>query len=77
MDTPLPEHAEDCPRNLACLTQLEPAVVHRMAEQLLAQPVSPPRLQPLNEVFEASRPPKRRAAPPAKPKLRRRLRVPA
>ena len=72
------EHAEDCPRDLACLTQLEPSVVHRMAEQLLAQPVGPPQVQPLNEVLETSRPlPKRRATPPAKPKPRRRLRVPA
>ena len=49
-----------------------------MAEQLLAQPVGPPQVQPLNEVFGTPLPlPKRRATPPAKPKPRRRLRVPA
>jgi hypothetical protein len=31
--------AEDCPRALACLRQLEPSVVHQTATMLLARPV--------------------------------------
>jgi ADP-heptose:LPS heptosyltransferase/GT2 family glycosyltransferase len=33
--------AEDCPRGLACIQMLEPALVHRMAETFLARPVAP------------------------------------
>ncbi|MBN8900688.1 MAG: aldehyde dehydrogenase family protein, partial [Rhodospirillales bacterium] len=32
-------NAADCPRNLACLTQLEPALVHRTVQTLLARPI--------------------------------------
>ncbi|OJW28128.1 MAG: hypothetical protein BGO51_24865 [Rhodospirillales bacterium 69-11] len=32
-------NAADCPRNLACLTQLEPALVHRTVQALLARPI--------------------------------------
>jgi ADP-heptose:LPS heptosyltransferase/GT2 family glycosyltransferase len=38
--------AEDCPRGLACLRQLEPALVHQTAEMLLARPVGPSAAQP-------------------------------
>jgi hypothetical protein len=31
--------AEDCPRALACLRQLEPSVVHQTATMLLARPM--------------------------------------
>jgi ADP-heptose:LPS heptosyltransferase/GT2 family glycosyltransferase len=34
------QHATDCPRNLACLRFLEPALVHQTAQMLLARPVS-------------------------------------
>ena len=30
--------AGDCPRGVACMTQLEPALVHRMAQRFMAQP---------------------------------------
>ena len=33
--------ADDCPRGLACIRLLEPALVHRMAETFLARPVGP------------------------------------
>lgn len=39
--------AEDCPRGLACLRFLEPAVVHEAAQMLLARPVpAPSRAEP-------------------------------
>jgi ADP-heptose:LPS heptosyltransferase len=40
-------NAEDCPRNLACLRHLEPAVVHQTAELLLARPVIRASQQPV------------------------------
>ena len=45
-------NAEDCPRSLACLHFLEPSVVHRRAQLLLARPVAP---RPVRTVHEAMR----------------------
>ncbi|MSP01795.1 MAG: glycosyltransferase [Acetobacteraceae bacterium] len=39
--------AEDCPRGLACIQLLDPALVHQMAEKFLARPVSIPARAPV------------------------------
>jgi ADP-heptose:LPS heptosyltransferase/GT2 family glycosyltransferase len=41
--------AEDCPRDLACLRQLEPSIVHQTAELLLARAVTPIPARPVHE----------------------------
>jgi ADP-heptose:LPS heptosyltransferase len=56
-------NAADCPRNLACLRLLEPALVHQTAQMLLARPVATKTL-PGEAVPDASTP---AAATPAAP----------
>ena len=62
--------AEDCPRGLACLRFLEPAVVHETARMLLARPVTAPAVHPVVERPVQPRPQrleaKAAAAPAAK-----------
>ena len=55
--------AEDCPRGLACLRQLDPSLVHHAAEQFLARPVVP---RPVTSLVEASQP----EIPPPQPPTR-------
>jgi ADP-heptose:LPS heptosyltransferase/GT2 family glycosyltransferase len=43
----------DCPRDMACMRQLEPRVVHRYCERFLAQPIrssAPPRSEVIEKV---------------------------
>jgi len=62
-------NAEDCPRELAYLTEMEPAVVHQMA-----QPAGPAAVRTVHEL--AAAPPfPAKAKPTATPKARRRSRV--
>jgi len=42
-------HAEDCPRGLACLHALEPAIVHKAVQTLLARPIAAPAVQTVTE----------------------------
>ena len=46
--------AEDCPRGLACLRMLEPALVYRMAETFLARPLSSPPVSSGDVIPKAS-----------------------
>ena len=52
---------EDCPRALACIELIEPALIHRTAEVFLARPVAPPA------------PPSGARAAPARPARRARV----
>lgn len=58
--------AEDCPRGLACLRQLEPSAVHEVAQSLLARPVPAPvdLGQPMSEAAALSSNPQISAAQP-------------
>ena len=65
------QHAEDCPRNLACLRFLEPALVHQAAQMLLARPVA--RIEPVWPQIDAAPPPVAKPPRPRRKSLRRPL----
>ena len=76
-------NAADCPRNLACLRLLEPALVYQAAQTLLARPLAEGPARPEQDTAAAPEPPEPHVAanpPRSKGKPRRgaaRTRVPA
>jgi hypothetical protein len=48
--------ADHCPRGLACLRQLEPALVHQTAEMLLARPIIALAVETVEEFAPAAEP---------------------
>jgi ADP-heptose:LPS heptosyltransferase len=60
-----PEH---CPRGLACVEMLDPALVHRMAQMFLARPEQPAAVEPMAPpvVKPARRPAEKKPVKPAR-----------